>query len=260
MSEDRRMPVIFAGHGTPLNAKGDNRANASWKLLGRKIPKPDAVLAVSSHWQTLGTFVRTLDDNRKINDMYGYPQDLSDLEYAPKGSPALAKEVLQLLGDSAQAGNTWGMDSAIWSVLYNMYPDADVPVVMMSTDVDAAPDALYALGSRLRPLRSENVLILASGNVVHNLVKNDYYTEGAFDWAQRFDDNIRKAVEAGDSNKVMQYAKDPDSALAVPSTDHFNPLLIAMGAAFPDNKVTVFNNYCEYRATSMTSYIWGEFQ
>lgn len=260
MSEDRRMPVVFVGHGTPLNAKGENRANASWKLLGRRIPKPDAVLAVSSHWQTIGTFIRTLDSNRKINDMYGYPRDLSELVYEPKGDAALAQKVLSLLGDDAQEGNTWGIDSAIWSVLYNMYPEADVPVVMMSTDVDASPEKVYETGRRLRPLRSENVLILASGNVVHNLVKSDYYQEGAFEWAERFDANIRKAVQAGDSNTVIHYAKDPDAALAVPAKDHFYPLLTAMGAAFPENDVTVFNNYFEYRSTSMTSYIWGSFQ
>ena len=257
MSEDRRMPVIFAGHGTPLNAKGDNRANASWKLLGRKIPKPDAVLAVSSHWQTLGTFVRTLDDNRKINDMYGYPQDLSDLEYAPKGSPALAKEVLQLLGDSAQAGNTWGMDSAIWSVLYNMYPDADVPVVMMSTDVDAAPDALYALGSRLRPLRSENVLILASGNVVHNLRRVEWDNAGGTPMTTAFNRAITEAVEQRDDQTVINYRSLPDAAYAVPTPDHFLPLLYCLGAAGTDS-ARVFNNVCNLGSMAMTGYVFRQ--
>lgn len=249
-----KMPVIFTGHGNPMNAIGKNRAREGWKKTGLEIGKPKVIIAVSAHWMTRGQAVRTAADNPQINDMYGFPDELYQVHYEPAGSPEYAKKVLNLLGDSASEDNTWGIDHGVWTVLSNMYPDADVPVVMVSTNVKARPEEIFELGQKIAPLREEGALILASGNVVHNLRMVDWSNPDGADWADEFDEVIRNAIVSGDFRTPVNFKDLTNYKLAIPSVDHYYPLLAALGAASPEDEVTVWNEYRELGSMSMTSY------
>ena len=165
----KKMPVLFTGHGSPMNAIGNNKARPVWKNIGETLPKPKVIIAISAHWATRGLFVRNAADNPQINDMYGFPKELYQVHYEPAGSPEFAQKTLQLLGTDSQVNNEWGIDHGIWSVLSNIYPDSDIPVVMVSNNLLEGPAFQYEIGKRLAPLREEGAMILASGNVVHNL-------------------------------------------------------------------------------------------
>lgn len=256
MSTDKRMPVIFTGHGSPMNAIGNSRAREGWRSAGLAVGKPKVILAVSAHWATRGLLVRRSETNPQINDMYGFPEELYRVRYAPAGSPEYADRALALLGGRALAGNDWGIDHGVWSVLSNMYPDADVPVVMVSTDISAGPSAQFETGRRLSALRDEGALILASGNVVHNLGRVRWDMEGGFDWADRFDGAVRDAITAGDFRTPVEYGALPDAKQAIPTAEHYYPLLTALGAASETDRVTVWNEYRELGSMSMTSYLF----
>lgn len=257
MNEREKMPVIFTGHGSPMNAIGQNRARTGWQKQGRALVRPKAIIAVSAHWMTRGLCVRRSAVNPQIYDMYGFPEELYRIAYAPAGSAAYADRALELLGGRAVVNNDWGIDHGVWSVLSNLYPAADVPVVMVSTDVSASAAEQFETGRRLAALRSEGVLILASGNVVHNLGLVEWGREDGAPWADRFDAAIRDAIRAGDFSAVVDYARLPDAQKAVPTKEHFYPLLTALGAADPGDAVTVWNEYRELGSMSMTSYTFA---
>lgn len=256
MNTEKRLPVVFTGHGSPMNAIGENRARDGWRALGRTLGRPKVIVAVSAHWTTRGLCVRRSGENPQIFDMYGFPEELYRVKYAPAGSVETADRVLAALGGAARANNDWGIDHGVWSVLSNMYPDADVPVVMVSTDLTADAAAQFETGRRLAALRDEGALILASGNVVHNLRLVDWESAGGFDWADSFDAAVRNAILAGDFQTPVAFEKLPDAALAVPTAEHYFPLLTALGAAEPTDRVTVFNEYRELGSMSMTSYLF----
>lgn len=255
MSQEKIMPVVFCGHGSPTNAIGDNRARRGWIALGQQLGKPRAIVAVSAHWATRGTLVRTAADNPTINDMYGFPKELYEVGYSPAGDPELARRVLDLLGD-ANEDNSWGIDHGVWSVLSNMYPQADVPVVMVSTDTNTSPAKLMDIGRRLQPLRREGVLIVASGNIVHNLRLTDWKNPNGAVWADAFDQTVKEAVLDGDFDTAADFLDLEDADLAVPTPEHFQPFIVTLGAASPQDKVTVFNDYRELASMSMTSYLF----
>ncbi|MDD6789689.1 MAG: class III extradiol ring-cleavage dioxygenase [Lachnospira sp.] len=250
------MYICCAGNGSPMNAIEGGRARETWRNLGQKLGKPEVILAVSAHWAARGTLVRTAADNRQIYDMYGFPEALYKVRYAPAGSPGFASDVLAQLSGIAKADNTWGIDHGVWSILCNMYPDADVPVVMISTDISAAPQQLFEIGRRLQPLREKGAMILASGNVVHNLRQIDWDLKGGYPWADTFDIRIRDAIVAGDASVPLKPSAIPGCRLAVPSAEHFDPLLVALGATDSTDSVSVWNDYRELGALSMTSYLW----
>lgn len=253
-----KMPVLFVGHGSPMNAIEDTEFTRGWQELGKHIGKPSAILAVSAHWYTRGLFVSDAAENKQIYDMYGFPQELYDVKYAPKGDPALARHVLSLLPSDAKANRDWGIDHGIWSVLCRMVPDASIPVVMMSIDGYRSAKEHYELGKALRSLREENVLILGSGNVVHHLGLIDWNNpSGGYPWADAFDNYVRDAILAGDFEKAIDY-KDSGLAYqkAFPTPDHFNPLPVILGAATKDDKVTVWNDARTLGSLSMTSYLF----
>jgi len=251
-----RMPVIFAGHGSPLNAIGTNRARDGWRKMGEQLGKPKVIVCVSAHWATRGLFVRTSADNRQINDMYGFPEELYQVHYEPAGAPDVAARALELLGDMASEDNQWGIDHGAWSVLSNMYPEADVPVVMVSTNVTADAQAQFEAGRRLAPLRDEGAMIVASGNVVHNLGGVNWRMDTGYGWADAFDEHVHDLIKAGDFASVVDYEKLPDAQNAVPTNDHYYPLLTALGAAETTDTVTVWNEYRELGTMSMTSYLF----
>jgi len=254
MSNEKRMPVIFSGHGSPMNAIGENRARDGWRMMGEKIGKPKVIIAVSAHWTTRGLYVRRAEDNPQINDMYGFPQELYDVHYEPAGSVEYADKVLNVLGGMAKVNNEWGIDHGVWSILNTMYPDSDVPVVMVSTDATADALSQFEVGKRLKSLRDEGAMILASGNVVHNLRLVNWDMDNGYKWADRFDESIRDAIREGMFGVPVQYENIPGWEKAIPTVEHYYPLLTALGAADENDHVTVWNEYRELGSMSMTSY------
>lgn len=256
MDTNKTMPVIFCGHGSPMYAIGKNRVRDTWRKMGETLGKPRVIIAISAHWITRGLLVRSSDTNPQINDMFGFPEELSRVHYEPAGSKEYAAEVLKLLGDDARINNDWGIDHGIWTSLSNFYPDADVPVVMISTDVMEDAKLAMERGRKLRALREQGALIFASGNVVHNLGKVDWSVKDGYDWADRFDLTIRDAILSGDYGALENYADLPDAAKAVPTAEHILPLFMALGATGPGDRVTVWNDYREIGSISMTSYLF----
>lgn len=253
-------PVLFCGHGSPTNAiDARSRARAGWREVGERFGKPKAILAVSAHWATRDTWVRTAADNPQINDMYGFPKELYQVHYKPTGAPEVANRALELLGEAAKGTEEWGIDHGVWSVLCNMYPEADVSVAMMSTNVDVTPEEAFVLGQHLAGLRDDGVMILASGNVVHNLELVDWSNMEGEPWSDAFDTTIRDAVTQGRFDVAVDYQKLDDWKLAVPTNEHYLPLLVALGAARVGDHVGVFNDYRELGSMSMTSFaFWRE--
>ncbi len=252
------MPVVFVGHGSPMNVVEENIYTEGWQKISESIPKPEAILAISAHWYTEGTRLQTADKPKTIHDFYGFPKELYDMEYPAPGAPALANKVLGLL-DNSMEDNSWGLDHGTWSVLKRMYPGADIPVCQMGIDRRMTLQELYETGEKLKSLRAENVLILGSGNVVHNLRYVDFSAAGGYDWAEEFDAYIRGRIEARDYSGVIDYKKAGESArLAFPTQEHFDPLLYVLGAVNPNDGVSVYNDSCTLGSLSMTSYVFSE--
>lgn len=254
---NKKMPVVFVGHGSPMNAIEKNHFTEEMAEIGARIGKPKAILAVSAHWLTEGIKVSTASENRQIYDMYGFPQELYEVKYAPKGDPLLAMHTLSYLKDLAKADESWGIDHGVWSVLVRMYQKADIPVVMMSVDPTAPAENQFFAGVRLKPLREEGVLILASGNVVHNLAACDFRMENeGYPWAQQFDRTVKENILNHAFERVAELTKGPDYRNATGIGEHFYPLLTALGAAGQDARAEVWNEACIIGALSMTSYLF----
>lgn len=251
------MPVLFVGHGSPMNAIEDNSYSQAWSALGQRLPRPKAILAVSAHWYVDGVRTQNALQPTTIYDMYGFPEALYQVKYPAPGAPELAERLHQLLQDVV-IDNTWGIDHGTWSVLHHMLPKADIPLCQLSVDTSKGPEAHYALGKLLAPLRKEGVLIIASGNIVHNLRRVRFDMDGGFDWAKFFDEQIRDWIMTKDHDAVCRYREMGDSArLSVPTPDHFNPLLYALGAAESTDTITIFNEAQIAGSLSMTSYAFG---
>ena len=246
-----KMPVIFAGHGSPMNAIENTSYTLGWEEAARRIPRPKAILAVSAHWVTVGTRINDSVEPRQIYDMGGFPKELYELKYQPPGSPELAQKVRQLLKDQVVVDNTWGIDHGTWSILCRMYPGADIPVVQLSLDRKASREEHYRLGRLISPLRDEGVLIFASGNVVHNLSLIDWGLEGGYPWAQKFDAAVRDSVLERRYEEVF----NPVVPSAPLPDEHFLPLLYAIGASRAEDEIRVFNEGCLMGSLSMTSYL-----
>lgn len=253
----QRMPVIFVGHGSPMNAIEDNPQTRKWREIGRSIPRPRAILAISAHWYAPGTWVNDEIKPRQIYDMYGFPPDLYELEYPAQGEPELASRVQTLTG--CVVNNNWGIDHGTWSVLAHLFPQADIPVCQLSIDRTAVPDAHYQMGRQLTALRDEGVLILGSGNIVHNLRRVDFANESGEPWAYEFDQAVGEKIRQHDHTALLHpEAFSPGAArLAIPTPDHYWPLLYILGAAQPDDTITSFNEICQYGSLSMTGYQFG---
>jgi len=248
--------VIFTGHGSPMNAIGDNKARKGWQDLGKSLPKPKVIIAISAHWTTDKLYVRRANDNPQVFDMYGFPQELYEVKYEPTSSIEYADKVLDLLKGKAEINNEWGIDHGIWSILANMYPEADIPVVMISTNIDADPQLQFEVGEKLKSLRQEGATIFASGNVVHNLRMVDWDNQNGYKWADIFDETIKQAILNRNFDKPINFKAIENYELAIPSLEHYYPLLSALGAVEEDDKITVFNDYRELGSMSMTSYLF----
>ncbi len=259
MSE-ARMPVIFSGHGSPMLALEDTEVTKGLQAVGRevveKFGKPKAILAVSAHWFTHGTFVQTDENPRQVYDMYGFPDELYAFEYPVKGCPELGKRVEELLGDKVSVNNSWGIDHGTWTVLCHMFPKADIPVVQLSVDADISVEEIYELGTLLAPLREEGYLVFASGNVVHNLYRVEWDNPDGSPQAVSFNTRVIDDVKTRKDDAVMHYENYPEHAYAVPTPDHYLPLIYMLGAA-KNEEPRVFNNHSELGSISMTGFAFG---
>lgn len=253
-----RLPVLFLGHGSPMTTITDVPERRSWQALGRALPRPEAILAITAHWETKGaTHLTAGVAPRTIHDFRGFPQELFDLRYPAPGSPELVERVAALLGhDRVVRDETWGFDHGAWGVVQPMYPDADIPMVAMSLDRALSPAQHLALGERIAPLRDKGVLIVASGNVIHNLALWRQSAGTVPDWAAGFQGRINAALVAGDHAALLDLEAE-DACLAVNSGEHYLPLLYAAGARLPGDAVTLFNDTVD-GALSMTSVLFGE--
>lgn len=237
------MPAIFFGHGNPMNAITENPYARKWNAIGRGMPRPKAVLAISAHWYVEYTGVTASENPRTIHDFGGFPRELFEVRYPAPGDPALARRVRDLLEPATTVAldDSWGFDHGTWSVLAHVFPEADVPVVQLSIDETKPPQFHYDLAKRLAPLREEGVLVIGSGNIVHNLHAYAWgrHPAGAFDWAARFDARVRELVLAGDDVPLVEYeALGRDALLSAPTPDHYLPLVYILGVRRPEDTVT----------------------
>jgi 4,5-DOPA dioxygenase extradiol len=238
-----RMPAIFFGHGNPLNALLRNQYTEAWSNIGNYLPRPKAVLCVSAHWYLPGTAVTAMEKPRTIHDFGGFPRELYEVEYPAPGSPDLAHRVKSLLDPAAVAldEESWGLDHGTWSVLCHVFPSADIPVVQLSIDETQPPEFHYELGKRLAPLRDEGVLIVGSGNLVHNLHAYAWgrHNVEPFDWAVRFEKLARELLIKGDHAPLADYESlGRDAMLSAPTPDHYLPLLYVIGSRSTSDEVS----------------------
>jgi len=250
-------PAVFVGHGNPMNSLEHNRYTEAWRAFGASIEKPGAILAISAHWYVNITAVTAMPMPRTIHDFYGFPQALFDVEYPAPGDPLLAEHVADVISPTyvGQDTDSWGIDHGTWSVLVHMFPDADVPVVQLSINADLPLSYHEELGAALNPLRDEGVLIVASGNVVHNLRMVDWNAPGqGAPWAHTFDDAVRDIVTNEPANLAASLEL-PEARAAVPTPDHFLPLayLTGLASAAGATATTLIDGY-DMGSLSMTSY------
>lgn len=236
-----RMPAIFVGHGSPMNALEDNAFARGWHKLGKELPRPAAILAISAHWLTEGTFVHVAATPKTIHDFWGFPKELYDMTYPAPGAPEVARMVASEVKKAPITEDVdWGIDHGTWIVLSRMYPDADIPVFQMSIDMSKPSHFHYELGQALAPFRDKGILVMGSGNIVHNL-GNISFEEDAqpFDWAIEFDATAKALLEGGDTQSLIEYEKlGHAAALAIPTPDHYWPLLYTLGLHGKNDQLT----------------------
>jgi len=238
---DTLMPVLFMGHGSPMNAIEDNEFSLAWQEAAGNLPRPKAILCISAHWETRGTQVTAMKQPRTIHDFYGFPRPLFEKQYPAPGSPELAERVIQLVGPSVvQPDHAWGLDHCTWSVLCRMYPAADIPVIQLSLDRSQENAAHYQLGRKLIQLRQEGILIVGSGNTVHNL-RLMVWEDTAFDWAVEYDEKVKQWIMDEDHEAIIHYEKHGKPALlSVNSAEHYLPLLYVLGLRQPHEPASFF--------------------
>jgi 4,5-DOPA dioxygenase extradiol len=255
---NKRMPVIFVGHGSPMNALEENEYTKGWEDIAKQLPRPKAILAISAHWYTDGTRITDSDAPNMVYDMYGFPEELYKIEYKAKGAPEIAHLTRELIQREVKIDNSWGFDHGTWSILHKMYPQADIPVYQLSVDQNADAQTHYQMGKEIASLRDKEVLIFASGNVVHNLRMLDWDNNGGHPWAEEFNQFIKVKVTNKQYDEVIHFEKAGKAALfSVPTPEHFYPLLYVLGASAEEDSLTIFNDSCTLGSLSMTSYLLG---
>ena len=255
LSNHQRLPAVFIGHGSPMNALEDNRFTDAWHAIAQSLPRPRAILAISAHWTTRGTAISSNAEPKTIHDFRGFPQALFDLHYPAPGDPALAASIRdQMAPLDIRLDDGWGLDHGSWSVLLKMYPHADIPVLQLSLDLTQAPAFHFALGQRLSILRDQGILLLGTGNVVHNLTKLEWGGVAVPEWATRFNQRVRDALTGPTPRMLIDYAAwGEDATLSVPTAEHFLPLLVIAGSRRDDDDITIAVDGIELSAISMLS-------
>lgn len=253
---DEPMPVLFVGHGSPMNAIEDNAFSRGWQQTGRQLPRPKAILCVSAHWETRGTFVTAMEKPPTIHDFGGFPPELHAVQYPAPGSPAWAKETATLVQQTPVGLDyAWGLDHGCWSVVKHLFPDADIPVLQLSIDRTRPAAWHYALARDLSALRRRGVLIIGSGNMVHNLGILDWNSpDKGYDWAEEANSIFKTRIAEGDHTSLIEYQKLGKAVqLSVPTTDHYFPLLYILGLQDKNEPVAFFNDHTTMGSISMTS-------
>ena len=253
-----KMPVLFVGHGSPMNIVEKNRFTDSWREMAAMIPAPEAILCVSAHWYSQGLAISSTEHPETIHDFYGFPPELYELRYPAPGAPNLAALVAEKLPGLVRIDPERGLDHGAWSILHFIYPEADIPVCQLSVNASFSPLESYQVGQSLSFLRDEGVLILGSGDVVHNLNLVDWDMSGGYDWADDFDSFIKESVVEGRHDRAVNYKQaGPAAERAFYSRDHYDPLLYVLGATAGGEAVRVLNDERIMGALSMTSFVIG---
>lgn len=257
--QEKKMPVLFVGHGSPMNGIEDNEFSRYWARLGREIPPPAAVLCISAHWLTRGTHITAMDSPKTIHDFGGFPPELFAVQYPAPGSPAIAQQAAELI-KSTDVGldHDWGLDHGCWTVVRHMYPDANIPVLQMSIDYHQPPAYHYKLAKELAALRAKGVLIMGSGNMVHNLRRIDWQNMDTpnygFDWAQQINELFKAKIANKEHDPLINYTSlGPAAQLAIPTPDHYYPLLYTLGLQEQKDDVEIFNDKYVGGSLTMTS-------
>lgn len=249
------MPVLFVGHGSPMNAIEDNEFSRNWRNISKKLPKPAAILCISAHWETKGTFVTAMEKPRTIHDFGGFPRALFEVQYPAPGSPAVAKQTKESI-TSTQVGldHSWGLDHGTWSILQHLFPKADVPVLQLSLDYTKPPKWHYDLAKELTALRKKGVLIVGSGNMVHNLRMLDFRNFYAkIDWVEEINETFKKHISSRNHSSLINYSSLGNTAqMAIPTPEHYLPLLYILGLQGKNENATFFNDVTT-STISMTS-------
>ena len=255
----KAMPVLFVGHGSPMNGIEDNEFSRSWMKLGLEIPTPKAVLCISAHWLTRGTYVTAMEAPKTIHDFGGFPKALYNVEYPAPGDPILANNTVEMIKHTnAGLDHDWGLDHGTWSVVRRMYPDANIPVLQLSIDYHQPAAFHYKLGNELAALRKKGVLIIGSGNMVHNLrmVAWDKLDDPGYgyDWAIEMNEVFKKNILSKNHQSLIEYEKLGDAALkAIPTPDHYYPLLYTLRLQTNTDEVEIFNDKAQGGSLTMTS-------
>lgn len=258
MSKTAKMPVLFLGHGSPMNAIEENEFVSTFRKLGNELVRPNAILCISAHWETKGTFVTAMQNPPTIHDFGGFPQALFDVQYPAPGSPELAHETKKII-TKTEVGldDKWGLDHGAWSVISHLYPNADIPVIQMSIDYSQPAKYHYELAKEISSLRKKGVLIIGSGNIVHNLrmvAWEKLNEEYAFDWAIEANEMMKKYILSGDHQKLINFKSQGTAFdLAIPTPEHYLPLLYTLALKEENEKITLFNDKPVGGSLSMTS-------
>lgn len=227
---NKKMPVLFIGHGSPMNAIENNEYTHGWEKIAKKIPKPKVILSISAHWYTDGTRINNSEKPGQVYDMYGFPDELYQVVYSVPGAPELAEATRNLISQTVKVDNSWGIDHGTWSVLRRMYPSAEIPVFQLSIDMNAAVETHYKIGQELTSLREQGVLILGSGNIVHNLARVNWQLEGGYPWADAFDGYIKQEIKKAEHQAIISYhSAGTSSQLAFFHTGTFLSAFICVG-------------------------------
>lgn len=255
-TQETKMPALFLGHGSPMNALENNEFTQGWQALAQSLPRPKAILCISAHWETRGTLVTAMEKPKTIHDFGGFPKELYEVQYPAPGDPALAKETSQLVKKTPVGLDLdWGFDHGSWSVVKRMFPNADIPMIQMSLDYGNGPQWHYELAKELAVLRTKGILIIGSGNMVHNLrMLNWRNPDESYDWAEEAHSTFTTLIQNGDHQKLINYnALGKSAALAIPTPEHFLPLLYTLGLKEKNDPVRFFNDKTVLGSIAMTS-------
>ncbi|HAF76418.1 MAG TPA: 4,5-DOPA dioxygenase extradiol [Maribacter sp.] len=259
----KRMPVLFLGHGSPMNGIEDNEFVREFKKQGQQLDKPNAIIVVSAHWETNGTFVTAMQNPRTIHDFGGFPKELYEVQYPAPGHPKLAKEISEFINPAGTVhlDDKWGLDHGAWTVVKHLFPKADVPVIQLSLDYKMTPQQHYELAQQLKKLREKGVLIVGSGNIVHNLRKVDFRKINknyGYDWAIEADSKMKKWILEGNYQNLIEFKKQGEAFnLAIPTPEHYLPLLYTLGLKDEKDNTTIFNDNALGGSLTMTSVKFG---
>jgi 4,5-DOPA dioxygenase extradiol len=247
------MPIIFIGHGSPMNGIEDNEFARAWHNLALEIPKPDLILSISAHWVTKGTRITSNDRLKTIHDFYGFPKELYNIEYPASGAPKIAESIIEQVNNfQITPDNSWGLDHGTWIVLRRMYPKAQIPVIQLSLDYTRDPNEHFELGKELKKLRNQSVLILGSGNIVHNLGMMNPYTHRPYEWAMKYDELVKELLEQQDYPSIINYQKFGEIArLSIPTNEHYLPLLYILAASDKKDSLSFGCEKIVYGSVSM---------